>query len=83
MLLILSILTETPLVTEVKKRVRIHESIETLTRDVCAGLELGGHRRIHGNHDLLLLGHERVALFDLLVDPVLEGLPEHSCTDVD
>ena len=37
-----------------------------------AGGELGGHHRVHGDHDLLLLGHQGVALLDLLEDPLSE-----------
>ena len=48
-----------------------------------ARLELGGHLRIHGDHDLLLLGHEGVAFLHLLVDPLLEDLPDDGRTDVD
>ena len=47
------------------------------------GTELGSHDRIHLDHDLLLLCHERVALFNLLCDPGSEVITDHSRTDVD
>ena len=53
-----------------------------LTAYVGARLELGGHLRIHGDHDLLLLGHEGVAFLHLLVDPLLEDLPDDGRADV-
>ena len=49
---------------------------------MCACRELGGHLRIHGDHDFPLLGHEGVALFDLFVDPVLKSLAEDRSTQI-
>ena len=53
-----------------------------LTRHVTGGAELGRHRRIHGDHHLFLLLHEDVALLDLLIDPLLEGVPEDGGANV-
>ena len=52
--------------------------MRALTADVGAGGELGGHRRVHGDHHLLLVRHEGVSLLHLLVDPVLEVLESPS-----
>ena len=48
-----------------------------------AGIELGGHHGIHLDHDVLLLGHEGVALLHLVDDPGLERLADHGGADVD
>ena len=56
---------------------------EALTADVAAGLELGGHLRVHRDHDLLLLGHDGVALFDLIADPFFELLAHDYSANVD
>ena len=56
---------------------------EALTADVAAGLELGGHLRVHRNHDLLLLSHDGVALFDLIADPFFELLAHDYSANVD
>ena len=45
--------------------------------------ELGRHGRVHGYHNLLLLGHELVSLLHLVADPVLEALPEDGRADID
>ena len=53
-----------------------------LTADVRAGSELGRHERVHGDHDLLLLGHQCVAFFDLLVDPFFKVISDDGSADV-
>ena len=47
-----------------------------------AGVELGRHHGVHFDHDLLLLGHDGVALLHLRLDPGLEGLADDSRADV-
>ena len=44
--------------------------------------ELGRHRGVHGDHDLLFVGHECISFLDLLMDPGLEVLPEDSRADI-
>ena len=53
-----------------------------LTADMGACLELGRHGRVHGYHNFFLLGHQCIALFHLLVDPVLEVLAKYSSTHI-
>ena len=53
-----------------------------LTADVRAGSELGRHERVHGDHDLLLLGHQCVAFLDLLVHPLFKVVPDDSSADI-
>ena len=48
-----------------------------------AGLELLRHHRVHGDHHLLLPGHLQVPILHLVDDPVLEGLANHGCTNID
>ena len=48
-----------------------------------AGGELFRHHRVHGDHDLLLLSHQGVALLDLFRDPILEVRADHASADVD
>ena len=45
--------------------------------------ELGRHHGVHLDHDLLLLGHEGVALLHLVHDPVFEGRADDHGADVD
>ena len=47
-----------------------------------ARVELHRHLRIHGDHDLSLVGHDGVPLLDLLRDPLLERLADDSGADV-
>ena len=47
-----------------------------------AGLELGRHLGIHGDHDLLLLRHEGVSLINLVVDPIPEWIADDRHTYV-
>ena len=47
--------------------------MNSLTGDVGAGGELGRHLGVHGDHDLLLLGHDGVPILDLFLDPLLEA----------
>ena len=47
-----------------------------------AGSKLGGHLWVHGDHDLLLLGHQGVPGLHLLGDPVPERLADHGGADV-
>ena len=55
----------------------------TLTADVGGRLELGGHLRVHGDHDFLLGVHDVVPLFDLHGHPLPEAVAEHCRKDVD
>ena len=48
-----------------------------------AGGKLRGHHWVHADHDLFLFGHDGIALFDLLGDPLLEILSDHCNTDID
>ena len=48
-----------------------------------AGLKLLRHHRVHGDHHLLLPGHLQVPILHLVDDPVLEGLANHGCTNID
>ena len=48
-----------------------------------ASSELLSHLRVHSDHDLLLVGHQRVSLLHLVADPVLEHVAEHSGANVD
>ena len=48
-----------------------------------AGLERGGHLRVHGDHHLLLVGHLSVPVLDLLLDPGLERCANDGSADVD
>ena len=73
---------EIPFETESKDELERICAATVLTGDVRAGFELGGHLRIHGDHDLLLLRHERVPLLDLLGDPLLEVLAHDGGADV-
>ena len=45
--------------------------------------ELLGHLWVHRDHQLSLLGHQGVALLDLLSHPLLEWCAKHGCNDVD
>ena len=45
--------------------------------------ELLVHQRVHADVHLLLLGHEEVALNHLLLDPVLERLPDDRRANID
>ena len=47
-----------------------------------AGLKLLRHHRVHGDHHLLLPGHLQVPILHLVDDPVLEGLANHRCTNI-
>ena len=58
------------------------ESEMVLTRNMSRGTELSSHDRIHLDHDLLLLCHEGVALFNLLCHPSSEVVTNHSGTDI-
>ena len=49
-----------------------------LIADMGASLELGRHREVHGDHDLLLLSHQHVTFFHLFMDPVLEIVSKDS-----
>ena len=49
---------------------------------MAAGLELGGHLRVHRDHDLLLLGHDGVAILHLIADPVPERLAHNGSADI-
>ena len=62
-------------------KVRIVKEVR-LTADMCAGLELRGHCRVHGDHNLILVSHVGVAVLDLFCDPVLEWLSDHSSQDI-
>ena len=53
-----------------------------LTADLSGGPEHVGHLLIHGDHDVLLGGHVRVALLDLRLDPVDEGFLQYGCADI-
>ena len=64
----------TPLATVRKVRDQQKKINFELTAYVGARVELGHHLRVHRDHDLLLLGHEGVPVFDLLGDPLLEVL---------
>ena len=55
----------------------------TLTGDVSAVLELGGHHGVHRDHHVSLLRHQLVAVLDLHGDPLLEGLIDDRSADVD
>ena len=55
---------------------------KVLTTHVAAGLELGRHLGIHGDHELALVGHEGVAVLNLVSDPLLERLAYDSCANV-
>ena len=78
-----NMLADTPLVSATKKGGEKGNGGEALTADVAARLELGGHRRIDRDHDLLLVVHGGVAVLNLVGDPVTERLPDHRGADVD
>ena len=44
--------------------------------------ELGRHLRIHGDHDLLFLVHERVPFLHLLRNPAFEFVTDHGRKDI-
>ena len=46
-------------------------------------LKLGGHFRIHRNHDFLFVIHYGVPMLDILIDPIFEAIPENGRTDID
>lgn len=48
-----------------------------------AGLELGGHVRVHGYHQISFVGHFSVSFLDLFGDPLLEDISEDGCADID
>ena len=48
-----------------------------------AGLELGRHLRIHGDHHLLLFAHDGIPLLDLVGNPCSELVAEDHGADVD
>ena len=45
--------------------------------------ELGGHLGVHGDHHLLFVRHEGVAVLDLHLHPSFELLSKHSCANID
>ena len=55
---------------------------ELLTGDVSGCTELGSHGRIHLDHDLFLLSHQGVPLFNLLRDPCPEVITNHGSTNI-
>jgi len=57
--------------------VRMPSEEVALTGYGCAGLEGGGHLRVQLDHQVALLGHQRVALLDLLLHPRGEGVAQH------
>ena len=67
------------------KRINRHRRIATtgLTADMRRGFKPSSHLRVHGDHHLLLLAHQGVALLDLLDDPILEGITEDNRENVD
>ena len=48
-----------------------------------ASSKLLSHTSVHGYHDLLLVGHERVPLLHLLANPVLERVAQDCGANVD
>ena len=81
MLVIFSMLAETPFVS--KKNRELDDGIDngTLTGHMRTGGELGGHGGVNRDHDFSPLRHQLVALLDLRVDPVLEGIAKDSGAD--
>ena len=63
------------MVTIIKGMVRRCIIASRLTAHMSAGIELGFHHRIYVDHHVPLVRHLVVALLDLVIDPVLEGLP--------
>ena len=45
--------------------------------------KLGSHHGVHADHDLFLLGHNGITLFDLIGNPLLKILSDHCNTDID
>ena len=45
--------------------------------------KLLSHPRVHGDHDLFLVGHERVSLLHLVADPVLEHVAQDRGAHID
>ena len=64
-------------------RKHIETKIWVLTTNMLGVPELLVHQRVHADVHLLLLSHEEVAINHLLLDPVLERLPDHRRADVD
>ena len=75
-------LADTPLATDEKRECQAKNRGALLTRDMGAGVELGQHLWVHGDHDLLLFRHRCIPVLDLLADPLLEAVSEHGGTDI-
>ena len=54
-----------------------------LTRDMSASSELGGHLGVHGDHDLLLLRHQGIPIFNLFLYPLSEVRTDHGGAYID
>ena len=75
-------LAETPLVTADEKEDEVINYGAVLTADFGGGVEGRGHLRIHGDHDVLLLGDRLIPGFNLVLHPAAEHAAEHGGADV-